>query len=55
VPKNDAAIKKLLEAKQDCPQLSGSIDRMVNDIKAQRGKIGGADADLTDVGKALEN
>lgn len=53
VPKNNASIKKLLKFKQDCPQLSGSIDRMVNDIKAQRGKIGGADADLTDVGKEL--
>jgi hypothetical protein len=38
-PQDDAYIDKLLKVKQDCPQLSGSMDRMVNDIKAARQKI----------------
>lgn len=39
LPTNDASIDKLQKAKQDCPQLAGSIDRMVNGIKAQREKV----------------
>jgi hypothetical protein len=35
----DAFIDKLQKAKQDCPQLAGSIDRMVNGIKAQRERV----------------
>lgn len=39
LPINDASIDKLQQAKQDCPQLAGSIDRMVNGIKAYREKV----------------
>jgi len=39
VPQNDASIDKLLKVKQDCPQLAGSIDNMVNSIKANREKV----------------
>lgn len=53
VPNNQATIDKLMKVKSDCPQIAGSIDRMVNDIKAQKDKIGGADADVSGVGNEL--
>ena len=53
VPKNQATIDKLMKVKSDCPKLAGSMDRMANDIKAQKDKIGGADADVSGVGNEL--
>ncbi|MDK2743658.1 MAG: hypothetical protein H8K03_02105 [Nitrospira sp.] len=53
VPKNQATIDKLMEAKRDCPKLAGSMDRMANEIKAQKDKIGSADANVSGVGNEL--
>jgi hypothetical protein len=53
VPKNQATIDKVMKVKSDCPTLAGSMDIMANDIKAQKDKIGGADADLLGVGNAF--
>ena len=53
VPKNQVTIDKLMKVKSDCPKLAGSMDRMANDIKAQKDKIGGADADVSGVGNEL--
>ena len=53
VPKNQATIDKLMKVKSECPKLAGSMDRMANDIKAQKDNIGGADADVSGVGNEL--
>ena len=53
VSKNQPTIDKLMTVKSDCPKLAGSMDRMANDIKAQKDKIGGADADVSGVGNEL--
>ena len=53
VSKNQPTIDKLMKVKSDCPKLAGSMDRMANDIKAQKDKIGGADADVSGVGNEL--
>lgn len=48
LPKTDATIDKVAKIKQDCPQLSGSMNRIENDIKAGKQKVQDAKQHLQD-------
>lgn len=48
LPKTDATIDKVVKVKQDCPQLSGSMNRIENDIKAGKQKVQDAKQHLQD-------
>ena len=55
LPNNEASIEKLQKVKLDCPQLAGSIDRLINGIKAHLQRQADASKHVKKAGDAYQN
>ncbi|MBI5315585.1 MAG: hypothetical protein HZB34_06405 [Nitrospirae bacterium] len=53
LPRNQATIDEVTKIKGNCPQLSGSMDRIDRSIKGEKESIGSAASDTDGVGNEL--